>query len=57
MAKVALVETKPSRTDYRKEFDGAFEFDQYLSIFNNINILKLSSQILYLQNIASLNFF
>ena len=29
MAKVALVETKPSRTDYRKEFGGAFEFDQY----------------------------
>ena len=29
MAKVALVETKPSRTDFRTEFDGAFEFDQY----------------------------
>ena len=29
MAKVALVETKPSRTDYRKEFEGAFDFDQY----------------------------
>ena len=29
MAKVALIETKPSRTDYRKEFGGAFEFDQY----------------------------
>ena len=29
MAKVALIETKPSRTDYRKEFEGAFEFDQY----------------------------
>ena len=29
MAKVALVETKPSRTDYRREFDGAFDFDQY----------------------------
>ena len=28
MAKVALVETKPSRTDYRKEFEGAFDFDQ-----------------------------
>ena len=28
-AKVALIETKPSRTDYRKEFGGAFEFDQY----------------------------
>ena len=29
MAKVALVETKSSRTDYNKEFDGAFDFDQY----------------------------
>ena len=29
MAKVALIETKPSRTDYKKEFGGAFEFDQY----------------------------
>ena len=29
MAKVALIETKPSRTDYRKEFEGAFDFDQY----------------------------
>ena len=29
MAKVALVETKPSRTDFRREFEGAFEFDQY----------------------------
>ena len=28
-AKVALIETKPSRTDFRKEFGGAFEFDQY----------------------------
>lgn len=29
MAKVALIETKLSRTDFSKEFDGAFEFDQY----------------------------
>ena len=29
MAKVALVETKPSATDFRREFDGAFDFDQY----------------------------
>ena len=29
MAKFALVETKPSRTDFRREFEGAFEFDQY----------------------------
>jgi len=29
MPKVALVETKKSRTNYKKEFDGEFEFDQY----------------------------
>ena len=29
MPKVALVETKPSRTNFAREFDGAFEFDQY----------------------------
>ena len=29
MPKVALVETKPSRTNFTREFDGAFEFDQY----------------------------
>jgi DNA polymerase I-like protein with 3'-5' exonuclease and polymerase domains len=29
MPKVALVETKPSRTDFTREFDGAFDFDQY----------------------------
>ena len=29
MPKVALVETKPSRTNFNREFDGAFEFDQY----------------------------
>jgi len=29
MPKVALVETKPSRTNFLREFDGAFEFDQY----------------------------
>ena len=27
--KVALIETKPSRNNYAREFDGAFEFDQY----------------------------
>ncbi len=27
--RVALIETKPSRTNYKDEFDGAFEFDQY----------------------------
>ena len=29
MPKVALVETKPSRTNFIREFDNAFEFDQY----------------------------
>ena len=29
MPKVALVETKPSRTNFKKEFDEEFEFDQY----------------------------
>ena len=29
MPKVALVETKPSRTNFSREFDNAFEFDQY----------------------------
>ena len=29
MAKVALIETKPSRTDFRDAFNGSFEFDQY----------------------------
>jgi len=29
MPKVALIETKPSRTDFSREFDGAFDFDQY----------------------------
>ena len=29
MPKVALIETKPSKTNFRQEFDGAFEFDQF----------------------------
>ena len=29
MANVALIETKPSRTNFKKEFDNAFDFDQY----------------------------
>ena len=29
MPNVALIETKPSRTNFVKEFDGAFQFDQY----------------------------
>ena len=28
-SKVALIETKPSKTNFKHEFDGAFEFDQY----------------------------
>jgi len=29
MAKIALIETKPSRTDYTGRFDGALEYDRY----------------------------
>src|SRR6056300_49644 len=29
MANVALIETKPSRTNFSQEFDRAFEFDQF----------------------------
>ena len=29
MPKVALVETKPSKTNFAREFDNEFEFDQY----------------------------
>lgn len=29
MANVAIVETKPSRTNYKQEFDNAFEFDRF----------------------------
>ena len=29
MANVAVIETKPSRTNFAREFDGAFEFDQF----------------------------
>ena len=29
MAKIALIETKPSRIDYVDRFDGAFDFDRY----------------------------
>tara|TARA_S200002703_G_scaffold27570_1_gene23567 strand:+ start:7824 stop:10088 length:2265 start_codon:yes stop_codon:yes gene_type:complete len=29
MANVAIIETKPSRTNFAREFDGAFEFDQF----------------------------
>ena len=27
--KVALIETKPSRTNFKQEFEGAFDFDQF----------------------------
>ena len=27
--RVALIETKPSRTNFKEEFDNAFEFDQF----------------------------
>ena len=27
--RVALIETKPSKTNFNSEFDNAFEFDQY----------------------------
>lgn len=42
MKKVALVEAKPSRTDFRKEFDGAFEFTAYTLSSNPVlkKILK-----------------
>jgi len=29
MPKVALIETKPSKTNYKKEFDNSFDFDQF----------------------------
>ena len=29
MARIALVETKPSRTNFKDAFEGAFEFDRY----------------------------
>ena len=29
MANVALIETKQSKTNFKKEFDNAFDFDQY----------------------------
>lgn len=40
MPKVALIETKPSRTNFKKEFDGEFEFDQY-QLCSNPNIKKV----------------
>jgi DNA polymerase I-like protein with 3'-5' exonuclease and polymerase domains len=40
MPKVALVETKPSRTNFKKEFDDEFEFDQY-QLCSDSNIKKV----------------
>jgi|TARA_R110000744_G_scaffold96058_4_gene185518 DNA polymerase I-like protein with 3'-5' exonuclease and polymerase domains len=40
MPKVALVETKPSKTNFRNEFDEAFEFDQY-QLCSNPNLKKV----------------
>ena len=40
MPKVALVETKPSRTNFKKEFDDEFEFDQY-QLCSDPNIKKV----------------
>lgn len=38
--KVALIETKVSRTNFKSEFDGAFEFDQY-QLCSDPNIKKV----------------
>ena len=35
MAKIALIETKPSRTDYTGRFDNAFEYDRYALCSDN----------------------
>jgi len=40
MPKVALVETKPSKTDFFSEFDGAFEFDRF-ALCSDPNIKKV----------------
>ena len=40
MPKVALVETKKSRTNFKKEFDDEFEFDQY-QLCSDPNIKKV----------------
>ena len=40
MPKVALVETKPSKTNFNREFDGAFEFDQF-QLCSDPNIKKV----------------
>src|SRR6056300_43577 len=40
MPKVALVETKPSKTDFKAEFDRAFEFDRF-ALCSDPNIKKV----------------
>ena len=40
MAKVALIETKRSKTNYKSEFDHEFEFDQY-QLCSNPTITKV----------------
>src|SRR5210317_2639496 len=40
MPKVALIETKPSKTNFAQEFDGAFEFDQF-QLCSNPTIKKV----------------
>lgn len=40
MPKVALIETKPSNTNFQHEFDGAFEFDQF-QLCSNPTIKKV----------------
>lgn len=40
MASIAIIETKPSRTDFNEAFEGAFEFDQY-ALCSDRNIKKV----------------
>lgn len=40
MPKVALIETKPSKTNFKYEFDDAFEFDQF-QLCSNPNLKKV----------------
>ena len=44
MPRVALVETKPSRTIFKQEFDNAFEFDQY-QLCSNPDLKKVSDSL------------
>jgi len=40
MPKIALIETKPSKTNFKKEFDNAFNFDQY-QLCSNASVTKV----------------